>query len=51
MPLQHTKVSIEVTAFVARTTVEQIFANPFEKPVEAVYTFRSAIAPPWTTSS
>jgi Ca-activated chloride channel family protein len=32
-------VSIEVTAFVARTTVEQVFANPFDEPVEAVYTF------------
>jgi Ca-activated chloride channel family protein len=39
LPLKHTKVSIEVTAFVARTTVEQVFANPFDEPVEAVYTF------------
>ena len=39
MPLEHTKVSIEVSAFVARATVEQTFRNPFEKPVEAVYTF------------
>jgi Ca-activated chloride channel family protein len=39
MPLQHTKVSIEVTAFVARSTIEQVFANPFTDPVEAVYTF------------
>jgi len=39
MPLRHTKVSIEVTAFVAAATIEQVFANPFAEPVEAVYTF------------
>ena len=39
MPLRHTKVSIEVSAFVARATVEQVFENPFDAPVEAVYTF------------
>jgi Ca-activated chloride channel family protein len=39
MPLRHTKVSIEVSAFVARATVEQVFANPFDTPIEAVYTF------------
>src|SRR5262245_28890720 len=39
MPLRHTKVSIEVSAFVARATVEQVFGNPFDAPVEAVYTF------------
>ena len=39
LPLKHTKVSIEVTAFVARTTIEQVFANALEAPVEAVYTF------------
>lgn len=39
MPLVHTEVSIEVSAFVARTTVEQVFENPFDDPVEAVYTF------------
>ena len=39
MPLRHTKVSIDVTAFVARATVEQVFENPFPDPVEAVYTF------------
>jgi Ca-activated chloride channel family protein len=32
-------VSIEVTAFVARTIVEQHFVNPFDHPIEAVYTF------------
>lgn len=39
MPLEHTKVSIEVSAFVARATIEQTFRNPFEDPVEATYTF------------
>jgi Ca-activated chloride channel family protein len=39
MPLRHTKVAIEVTAFVARATIEQVFGNPFAEPVEAVYTF------------
>jgi Ca-activated chloride channel family protein len=39
MPLRHTAVSIEVAAFVARATIEQVFANPFDRPVEAVYTF------------
>jgi Ca-activated chloride channel family protein len=39
MPLERTKVSIEVSACVARATVEQTFRNPFEDPVEAVYTF------------
>ena len=39
MPLEHTKVTIEVSAFVARATVEQTFRNPFEKPVEALYSF------------
>jgi Ca-activated chloride channel family protein len=39
MPLRHTKVSIEVTAFVARATIEQVFSNPFQDQVEAVYTF------------
>jgi Ca-activated chloride channel family protein len=39
LPLRHTKVAIEVTAFVARATIEQVFANPFNEPVEAVYTF------------
>ena len=39
LPLRHTKVAIEVTAFVARATIEQVFSNPFNDPVEAVYTF------------
>ena len=36
LPLRHTKVAIEVTAFVAPATIEQVFANPFAEPVEGV---------------
>jgi len=39
MPLRHTRVSVEISAFVARVKVEQTFANPFDVPVEAIYTF------------
>ncbi len=39
LPLRHTRIAIEVTAFVARATIEQVFANPFKETVEAVYTF------------
>lgn len=38
-PLRATRVSAEVSGFVARVRVEQEFANPFERPVEAVYLF------------
>ena len=38
-PLERTNVSIDVSAFVATTTIEQTFVNPFEDPVEAVFTF------------
>lgn len=37
--LRHTSVSVEISAFVAQTTVEQVFVNPFDLPVEALYTF------------
>ena len=39
MPLQHTDVKIEVSGFVASATVTQHYQNPFDKPIEAVYTF------------
>ena len=39
MPLKHTDVKIEVSGFVASATVTQHYHNPFEKPIEAVYTF------------
>jgi Ca-activated chloride channel family protein len=37
--LTGTRVTARVTGFVTRVTVEQTFANPFERPVEAVYLF------------
>ncbi len=39
MPLQHTDVQIDVSGFVAQATVTQKYHNPFDKPIEAVYTF------------
>ena len=39
MPLRHTRVTVEISAFVSRTQIEQVFVNPFDHPVEAVYTF------------
>jgi Ca-activated chloride channel family protein len=39
LPLQHTQVEIEVSGFVAQATVVQHYHNPYEKPIEAVYTF------------
>jgi Ca-activated chloride channel family protein len=39
LPLRHTDVRIEVSGFVARAIVTQHYVNPFEQPIEAVYTF------------
>ena len=39
MPLKHTDVKIDVSGFVASATVTQHYHNPFEKPIEAIYTF------------
>jgi len=39
LPLRHTDVNVEITSFVARTTVEQLFDNPFDHPIEVTYTF------------
>ncbi|MDM8567326.1 VIT domain-containing protein [Candidatus Halobeggiatoa sp. HSG11] len=39
MPLKHTDVKIEVSGFVASAVVTQQYQNPFEQPIEAVYTF------------
>ncbi|MFK5969171.1 MAG: VIT domain-containing protein [Candidatus Marithrix sp.] len=39
MPLQHTDVKIEISGFVASVVVTQQYKNPFEQPIEAVYTF------------
>jgi Ca-activated chloride channel family protein len=38
-PLEHTSVSAEVSGFVARVSVKQIFHNPRDNKIEAVYTF------------
>ena len=38
-PLKNTQVSAEIDGFLARVTVTQIFQNPFNEPIEAVYTF------------
>ena len=39
LPLEHTDVTIEVSGFVARARVVQKFGNPYQRPLEAVYTF------------
>ncbi|MCK5876934.1 MAG: VWA domain-containing protein, partial [Candidatus Marithrix sp.] len=39
MPLQHTDVKIEISGFVASAVVTQHYQNPFERPIEAIYTF------------
>ena len=38
-PLRHTDVQSDIVGFVARTTVKQIFHNPLDKKIEAVYVF------------
>lgn len=38
-PLQHTSVKAEISGFVARVSVTQIFHNPRQDKIEAVYTF------------
>jgi hypothetical protein len=38
-PLQHTDVAVEISGPFARTVVEQTFANPYPRTIEAVYTF------------
>jgi len=38
-PLKHTSVSTQISGYVARVTVKQVFANPFKDKIEAVYTF------------
>ena len=39
LPLMHTDVRVEISAFVARTVVEQTFRNVLSEPVDAVYAF------------
>ena len=38
-PLKNTTVAADISGFVARVTVTQEFANDFDVPIEAVYTF------------
>lgn len=38
-PLKHTKVSAEISGFIAKVMVTQIFENPYDKPIEAIYVF------------
>lgn len=38
-PLEHTDVKASVSGFLSRVTVTQTFTNPYEDPIEAVYTF------------
>ena len=38
-PLQHTSVKAEVSGFVAKVEVKQVFRNPGQEKIEAVYTF------------
>src|SRR6185503_13930275 len=38
-PLKHTSVKAEVSGFISRVTVTQDFENPFDKKIEAIYTF------------
>ena len=39
IPLQHTDVETLVTGTIAETTVTQLFVNPYDEVIEAVYTF------------
>jgi Ca-activated chloride channel family protein len=51
LPLQHTKFDTVVVGTVAKTEVTQIFANPFDEPIEGVYLFplheRAAVDDYW----
>ena len=38
-PLKHTDVQAEISGYIARVTVKQVFQNPFKDKIEAVYTF------------
>lgn len=38
-PLQHTDVAAEVSGPVTRVTVRQLYANPYQRKIEASYTF------------
>ncbi len=38
-PLKHTDVDVAISGFIARVTLTQQFKNPYDEPIEAVYTF------------
>ncbi len=38
-PLQHTDVDVRISGFFSRVNVTQTYHNPYEKKIEAVYTF------------
>jgi len=38
-PLKHTDVQTEISGYIARVTVKQVFQNPFKDKIEANYTF------------
>jgi Ca-activated chloride channel family protein len=50
-PLERTDVQVDIAGFVARVSVTQRFANPFDVPIEATYTFplseRAAVDDMW----
>lgn len=39
LPLRHTNVRVEISGIVARVEVEQLFTNPYDEVIEAVYLF------------
>lgn len=39
LPLKHTDVKISVTGMVASVQVKQVFTNPYDERIEAIYTF------------
>lgn len=39
LTLKHTEVKAEISGFVAEVRVTQVFANPADRPIEAVYVF------------
>jgi len=39
LPLEHTSVDIVVTGNLQRATVRQVYGNPYQDPIEAVYVF------------
>lgn len=38
-PLKHTRVNAEISGFIAKVMVTQIFENPYDRNIEAIYVF------------